>query len=178
MGTTADAVTGTISKTVAYWPQDRTHLKQTTAVVVVIVNLRVVITSKALVRVLLDLSHNNRHLVFLTKDKHMMCPYSKGLVPQSWNTLNGISQRCWVKGELNFLSTLITEGSLQSLMWSSPTEMLIAKGSSQNLARSSRTMILSHYMTSFLVQNHKRVGYCNGLLMPRWWPLVISPRQW
>ncbi len=28
-------------------------------------------------RVLLDLSHNNRHLVSLTKDKHMMCHYSK-----------------------------------------------------------------------------------------------------
>jgi hypothetical protein len=46
MGTTADAVTGTISK---LWndvckirPQDRTHLKQTTAVVGVIVNLRMV----------------------------------------------------------------------------------------------------------------------------------------
>ncbi len=44
-------------------------------------------------RVLLDRSHNNGHLVFLTKDKPMMCPYSKRLVPQSWNTLNGISQR-------------------------------------------------------------------------------------
>jgi hypothetical protein len=48
MGTTADAVTGTISK---MWndvctirPQDRTHLKQTTAVVEVIVNLRTVTT--------------------------------------------------------------------------------------------------------------------------------------
>ncbi len=28
-------------------------------------------------RVLLDRSHNNGHLVFLTKDKPMMCPYSK-----------------------------------------------------------------------------------------------------
>ncbi len=27
--------------------------------------------------VLLDRSHNNEHLVFFTKDKHMMCPYSK-----------------------------------------------------------------------------------------------------
>jgi hypothetical protein len=48
MGTTADAVTGTISKTVEYVctirPQDRTHLKQTTAVVGVIVNLRMVTT--------------------------------------------------------------------------------------------------------------------------------------
>jgi hypothetical protein len=48
MGTTADAVTGTISK---LWNdvctiqlQKRTHLKQTTAVVGVIVNLRMVTT--------------------------------------------------------------------------------------------------------------------------------------
>ncbi len=49
MGTTADAVTGTISKTVEWHiyntkPQNRTHLKQTTAVVGVIVNLRMVTT--------------------------------------------------------------------------------------------------------------------------------------
>jgi hypothetical protein len=29
------------------------------------------------VRVLLDQSHNNEHLVFLTKDKPMMCPCTK-----------------------------------------------------------------------------------------------------
>jgi hypothetical protein len=46
----------------------------------------------ALVQVLLDRSHNG-HLVFFTKDKPMMLPYAKGLVPQSWNTSNGISQR-------------------------------------------------------------------------------------
>jgi hypothetical protein len=55
-------------------PQNRTHLKQTTAVVGVIVNLRMVTTvvtsaTQALVRVLLDLSHNKGQLVFLTKDK-------------------------------------------------------------------------------------------------------------
>jgi hypothetical protein len=50
MGTTANAVTGTISKPWNYictiQPQDRTHLKQTTAVVgvIVIVNLRMVTT--------------------------------------------------------------------------------------------------------------------------------------
>ena len=48
MGTTADTVTGTISKTVddvcTIEPQDRTHLKQTTAVVGVMVNLRMVTT--------------------------------------------------------------------------------------------------------------------------------------
>jgi hypothetical protein len=47
MGTTVDAVTGTINKTVdnicTIRPQNRTHLKQTTAVRV-IVNLRMVTT--------------------------------------------------------------------------------------------------------------------------------------
>jgi hypothetical protein len=32
-----------------------------------------------------------------------MFPYSKRLVPQSWNNLNVISQRCYAKGGLNFL---------------------------------------------------------------------------
>ncbi len=38
----------------------------------------------------------------------------------------------------------------------SPTETLIAKGSSQNLVRASTTRILSHYMTSFLVLHHEK----------------------
>ncbi len=62
------------------------------------------------------------------------------------------------KGELNFLNTLITEGSLQSLMWLSRTETLIAKGSSQNLVRSSTARIISHYMTSLLVLTMKELG--------------------
>ncbi len=41
-------------------------------------------------------------------------------------------------------------------MWSSLTEMLIAKGSSQNLVRLSTTRIVSHYMTSFLVLHHEK----------------------
>jgi hypothetical protein len=50
---------------------------------------------KHIVRVLLDCGHN-RHQVFVTKDKPMLFPYLNmhRLVPQSWNTLNGISQRC------------------------------------------------------------------------------------
>jgi hypothetical protein len=48
MGITVDAVTGTISKlwndVCTIQPQSRTHLKQTTAVVGVIVNLRMVTT--------------------------------------------------------------------------------------------------------------------------------------
>jgi hypothetical protein len=49
-------------------------------------------------------------------------------------------------------------------MWSSPTETLTAKCSCQNLVRSSTTRIVSRYMTSFLILNHERVRYCNGLL--------------
>ncbi len=49
MGTSANAVTGTISKPWRNYictirPQDRTHLKQTTAVIGVRVNLRMVTT--------------------------------------------------------------------------------------------------------------------------------------
>jgi hypothetical protein len=76
MGTTADAVTSTLSKTVAKQLQYRTHQMQTAAVVGVIVNLRMVTTVQVTsttqsisAEVLLDLSHNNGHLVFLTKDK-------------------------------------------------------------------------------------------------------------
>jgi hypothetical protein len=59
-------------------------------------------------------------------------------------------------GELNFFSTLIIEGSLQSQLWLSPTKTLIAKGSSQNLVRLNTTRILSHYMTSFSVLHHEK----------------------
>jgi hypothetical protein len=43
------------------------------------------------VQVLLD-SGSDRDLVFVSKDKSMLLPYSKRLVPQSWNTSNGIFQ--------------------------------------------------------------------------------------
>jgi hypothetical protein len=75
MGTTADAVTSTFSKTMAQQSQYRTHQMQTAAVVGVIVNLRMVTTvvtsttQSISAGVLLDPSHNNGHLVFLTKDK-------------------------------------------------------------------------------------------------------------
>ncbi len=64
---------------------DQTHLKQTTVVVGVIVNLKkvtIVVTSttwKHIVRVLLKRGHN-RHLVFVTNNKPMLCPYSNRLV--------------------------------------------------------------------------------------------------
>jgi hypothetical protein len=52
--------------------------------------------------VLLD-SGSDGDLIFVSKDKPMLLPYLKRLVPQSWNTLNGIFQM-WRKAqvELNF----------------------------------------------------------------------------
>jgi hypothetical protein len=44
-----------------------------------------------LVQALLD-NGSDSNLVFVSKDKHMLPPYPKGLVPQLWNTLNGIFQ--------------------------------------------------------------------------------------
>jgi hypothetical protein len=76
MGTTADAVTGTMQNhgvTYVQYNHSITHLKQTTAVVGVMVNLRTVTTvvtsstQSISAGVLLDLSHNNGNLVFLTK---------------------------------------------------------------------------------------------------------------
>jgi hypothetical protein len=48
-------------------------------------------------------SGSDGNLIFVSKDKPMLLPYSIRLVPQSWNTLNGIFQtkhNAWV--ELNF----------------------------------------------------------------------------
>jgi hypothetical protein len=55
-----------------------------------------------LAQVLLD-SGSDGNLVFVKKDKPILLPYSKRLVPQSWNTLNGIFQtKHKARVELNF----------------------------------------------------------------------------
>ena len=55
-----------------------------------------------LVRVLLD-SGSDGNLVFVDKDKPMLLPSSKRLVPQSWNTSNGMFQtKRKVEIKLNF----------------------------------------------------------------------------
>ncbi len=55
-----------------------------------------------LVRVLLD-SGSDGDLVFVDTDKPMLLPFLKRLVPQSWNTLNGMFQtKCKDEIELNF----------------------------------------------------------------------------
>jgi hypothetical protein len=46
---------------------------------------------------------SNGDLIFVNKDKPILLPYSKRLVPQSWNTLNGIFQMPRkARVELNF----------------------------------------------------------------------------
>jgi hypothetical protein len=52
---------------------------------------------KHIVQALLDRGHN-RHLVFVTKDKPILFPYSNRLVSQSWNTSNGIAQKRELRG--------------------------------------------------------------------------------
>jgi hypothetical protein len=55
-----------------------------------------------IVQVLLD-SGSDGDLIFVNKDKPMLLPYSKRLVPQLWNTLNGIFQMHHkARVELNF----------------------------------------------------------------------------
>jgi hypothetical protein len=55
-----------------------------------------------IVRVLVD-SGSDGDLIFVNKDKPMLLPYSKRLVPKLWNTLNGIFQmRHKARVELNF----------------------------------------------------------------------------
>ncbi len=59
---------------------------------------------KQIVRVLLD-SGSDGDLVFVNKDTPMLLPYSKWLVPQSWNTSNGIFQtKRNARVELNFFN--------------------------------------------------------------------------
>jgi hypothetical protein len=54
------------------------------------------------VHVLLD-SGSDGNLVFVDKDKPMLLPSLKTLVPQSWNTLNGMFQtKCEAEIEVNF----------------------------------------------------------------------------
>ncbi len=80
-------------------------------------------------QVLLDRSHNNGRLVFLTKDK----THDVSLLKKTGSTVMEYFEwdlpKVFSQGGAELLSTLITEGSLQSRMWLSLTEMLIAKGS-------------------------------------------------
>ncbi len=67
------------------------------------------------------------------------------------------------KGELNFLEYFDNKRFSSEPDVVENNKTLIARGSSQNLMRLSMTRIVSHYMTSFLVLNHERARYRNGL---------------
>ncbi len=64
---------------------------------------------RKLVRVLLD-SGSDGDLIFIDKDKPMLLPTVKRLVPQSWNTSSGRFQTTR-KAEIEFLSTPIVKGT-------------------------------------------------------------------
>ncbi len=88
-----------------------------------------------LVRVLLG-SGFDGDLFFVDKDTPMLLPSSKRLVPQPWNTSNGMFQtKRKAEIELNFFDTPMAEGTLPSLI------------------SSSTIRIISHSMTSLLVSN-------------------------
>ncbi len=70
---------------------------------------------KHVVQVLLDRGHN-RHLVFVTKDKHMLFPYSNRRSSHSWTTSNRIAQKRKLRGSWTSYTTPIAKGSTQNLM--------------------------------------------------------------
>jgi hypothetical protein len=75
-------------------------------------------------QVLLD-SGSDNNLVFVNKDKPMLLPYSKRLVPQSWNTSNGNFQtKHNARIELNFF-----EYSDSKRYYSEPDVVKYKKGS-------------------------------------------------
>jgi hypothetical protein len=79
---------------------------------------------QTLVRILLD-SGSDGNLVFVSKDKPILLPYSKRLVPQPWNTSNGIFQaKHKARVELNFV-----EYSDSKWYYSEPDVVEYKKGS-------------------------------------------------
>jgi hypothetical protein len=79
---------------------------------------------KKIVQVLLD-SGSDDILVFVRKDKPILLPYSKWLVPQLWNTLYGIFQtKHKAREELNFF-----EYSDSKRYYSDPDVVEYKKGS-------------------------------------------------
>jgi hypothetical protein len=71
------------------------------------------------------------------------------------------------KGELNFFEYFDNKGISSEPDVVEYNKTPIAKSSSQNLMQSSKTRIVNHCMTLFLVLNHERVRYRNGLLKPK-----------
>jgi hypothetical protein len=107
---TSSSQKGKLLKKNSFTPnKDPPEGKTTTIVAVMMGRPKLVTTTNGnkhykqkLVRVLLD-SGSDGDFVFIDKDKPMLLPSSKRLVPQSWNTLNGRFQTKWkAEIELNF----------------------------------------------------------------------------
>jgi hypothetical protein len=91
--------------------------------------------------VLLD-SGSDGNLVFVSKDKPVLLPYSKRIVQQLWNTLNGMFQtKCKARVELSFFKY-------------SDRKRFFAEPYSEN-NRPQYYLILG--------TDHERVSYCAGL---------------
>ncbi len=84
---------------------------------------------------------------------------------------------CWVKQDSDRMSSIqnlmqlstvrLWQRKVQSRTWRGwVRQTLYTKGSIQNMMQSSTTRIVSCNMTTFLVLNHERVRYCDGLLKP------------
>ncbi len=110
-----------------------------------------------LVRVLLD-SGSNGNIVFVSKDKPILLPYSKRVVPQLWNTLMGSSRLSiklgWSFTSLNILIAKRYYSELQNLMCSN-----------------TRRLVTAVWPHSWYL-DHERVRYCAGLESQdnnHWW---------
>jgi hypothetical protein len=101
------------------------------------------------VRVLLDLSHNNGHLVFLTKDK----THDVALLEKAGSTV--VEYFEWD------LPKVLSQGGAELLKYADNRRFSSEPGAVEY------DNIVSRYMTSFLVLHHERVRYRNGLLKPR-----------
>ncbi len=77
-----------------------------------------------IVWVLLD-SGSGGNFIFVNKDKPMLLPYLKRLVPQSWNTLNEIFQtQHKARVELNFFKYSDSKRYHVEPMWSNTTRII------------------------------------------------------
>ncbi len=90
---------------------------------------------------------------------------------------------CWVKQDSDSKSSIQNPMQLSTVrLWQQKVlsktwcgqvrQTLKAKGSIKNMMQLSTTRIVSCNMTSFLIINHERVRYHNGILKPnnnRWW---------
>ncbi len=121
-------------------------------------------------QVLLDRGHN-RHLVFVTKDKPMLCPYSNRLVSLLWNTSNGIAQKHKLRGRWTSYTTPIAKVLLRTwCCW--VRQDSDSKSSIQNLMQLSTGYSATPYQLivwlwiKCLYPEQNTMVFCHGLKQP------------